>query len=66
MDYHREIPILDGHAMDVKESDAKRKGSTRRQLIAEDERGDINELANTFIKNFYNQLKIQRNEPIKH
>ena len=34
------------------------------RIIIEDE-GDINELADAFIKNFRNQLKIQREESFK-
>ncbi|KAF8403951.1 hypothetical protein HHK36_012058 [Tetracentron sinense] len=37
----------------------------RRWLAVEVQRGDINELADAFIKNFHKQLKIQRDESFK-
>ncbi|KAJ4724073.1 DUF761 domain-containing protein [Melia azedarach] len=37
----------------------------RKMIVEDDERGDINELADAFIKNFRKQLKIQREESIK-
>ncbi|EEF27703.1 conserved hypothetical protein [Ricinus communis] len=58
----RKILIHSGYD---KERDAKRKGTASRQWIAEDKRGDINLLADVFIKNFHNQLKIQREDSIK-
>ncbi|EEF27705.1 conserved hypothetical protein [Ricinus communis] len=59
---HRKILVHSGFD---KEKGAKRNGIASRQLIAEDKRGDINLLADVFIKNFHNQLKIQREESIK-
>lgn len=58
MEFDREIPIH-GSIEVNKGGDAKRKGSAVRQRMTEDEGRDINDLADTFIKNFHNQLKIQ-------
>ncbi|PSR90252.1 UPF0291 protein like [Actinidia chinensis var. chinensis] len=41
------------------ENEAERRRRTGKAAVAEDERVDINKLAEDFIKNFRNQLKIQ-------
>lgn len=41
------------------------KQAVSRQRIVQDDRDDINQLADAFIKNFRNQLKIQREESLK-
>ncbi|KDP26935.1 hypothetical protein JCGZ_21028 [Jatropha curcas] len=48
-----------------KESGRKRETRTGNRWIVEDDKGDINELADAFIKNFRDQLKIQRAESLK-
>jgi hypothetical protein len=48
-----------------KGGDAKRKGSAGRGRMTEDEGRDINDLADTFIKNFHNHLKIQLGDSMK-
>ncbi|GKV21763.1 hypothetical protein SLEP1_g31711 [Rubroshorea leprosula] len=48
-----------------KSDDARKKERMSWRLIVEDERGDINDLADAFIKNFHNQLKIQHEESFK-
>ncbi|GAY58032.1 hypothetical protein CUMW_184000 [Citrus unshiu] len=66
MENHREVYIHGGHGMnDKKKTNTSGKARMTRQLIVEDERGDINELADAFIKNFRNHLKIQRDESFK-
>ncbi|KAK3205002.1 hypothetical protein Dsin_019048 [Dipteronia sinensis] len=45
----------------------KRSGYTMTwRLVVEHEKGDINELADAFIKNFHNHLRTQREESSKH
>uniref|UniRef100_A0A2C9UEZ4 Uncharacterized protein n=1 Tax=Manihot esculenta TaxID=3983 RepID=A0A2C9UEZ4_MANES len=61
MEDHREISIHSGFQMDNKESGAQKKGNVK-QSAAENERRDINELADAFIKNFHSRLKIQCGE----
>ncbi|KAJ4724072.1 T4.17 protein [Melia azedarach] len=39
------------------------KEKMTRQLIGEDKKKDVNELADAFIKNFYNRLRIEQEEP---
>ncbi|KAI9196671.1 hypothetical protein LWI28_025943 [Acer negundo] len=49
-----------------KKSDTKRKERmVIRRFPVEDGKGDINELADAFIKNFRNQLRIQREESFR-
>ncbi|GLT66567.1 hypothetical protein SLA2020_389310 [Shorea laevis] len=48
-----------------KNDDARKEERMSRQLIVGDEREDINDLADAFIKNFHNQLKIQHEESFK-
>ncbi|GMY16087.1 hypothetical protein FCV25MIE_11326 [Fagus crenata] len=62
MDHQREASINGSQGMN-KEKD-KTKQMVGRRIIVEDER-DINDLADAFIKNFRNQLKIQREESFK-
>lgn len=47
------------------ENENVRKQAVSRQRIVQDDRDDINQLADAFIKNFRNQLKIQREESLK-
>ncbi|KAL5832326.1 hypothetical protein ACOSQ4_017680 [Xanthoceras sorbifolium] len=61
MEHHREVIV---HGRDEK-NDTKRKERMTRRLPAEDGQGDINELADPFIENFHNQLRIQREEFFK-
>ncbi|ESR59065.1 hypothetical protein CICLE_v10017520mg [Citrus x clementina] len=61
MEHNREFLTRERH-----ETKDKRTTKTTRQLIVEEERGDINELADAFVKNTRNQLKIQRDESFKH
>ncbi|KAK4608169.1 hypothetical protein RGQ29_001820 [Quercus rubra] len=63
MDHQREISINGSQGMN-KAKDKARKQKVGGRIIIEDE-GDINELADAFIKNFRNQLKIQREESFK-
>jgi hypothetical protein len=63
MDHQREASINGSQGMN-KEKDKTRKQMVGRRIIVEDER-DINDLADAFIKNFRNQLKIQREESFK-
>ena len=60
MEHNREVLTRGSH-----ETKDKRTTKTTRRLIVGEERGDINELADAFIKNFRNQLKIQRDESFK-
>lgn len=63
MDHRKEVPVSGSQGMN-KEKNNARKQIVRRQRAVEDDR-DINELADAFIKNFRNQLKIQREESFK-
>lgn len=63
MDHQREASINGSQGMN-NEKDKTRKQMVGRRIIVEDER-DINDLADAFIKNFRNQLKIQREESFK-
>ncbi|KAJ7005274.1 hypothetical protein NC653_009926 [Populus alba x Populus x berolinensis] len=65
MEHNKEIPTHSSNEIN-KGSDAKRKGSAGRQGMTEDEGGDINGLAENFIKNFHDRLKIQRDDSMKH
>ena len=68
MEHHREV-IVHANASNEKndkKSDTKRKERMVRRLPVEDGEGDdINELADAFIKNFRNHLRIQREESFK-
>lgn len=46
-------------------SQGNEKSRMNKRLIIEEEKGDINALADAFIKNFRNQLRIQRQESFK-
>lgn len=63
MDHRKEVPVSGSQGMN-KEKNNARKQIVHRQRAVEDDR-DINELADTFIKNFRHQLKIQREESFK-
>ncbi|KAK0605421.1 hypothetical protein LWI29_026589 [Acer saccharum] len=67
MEHHREVIVYANASNEKndKKSDTKRKERMVRRLPVEDGKGDINELADAFIKNFRNQLRIQREESFK-
>ncbi|KAM1254452.1 hypothetical protein TB2_028316 [Malus domestica] len=48
-----------------KENTVKKQTVNRRMNAADDQEGDVNEMADAFIKKFRNQLKIQREESFK-
>ena len=67
MEHHREV-IVHANASNEKndkKSDTKRKERMVRRLPVEDGEEDINELADAFIKNFRNQLRIEREDSLK-
>ncbi|EEF30318.1 conserved hypothetical protein [Ricinus communis] len=51
--------------MDGKSDEKKKTRMRRRKLMMTMEDDDINERADAFIKNFHNQLRIQREESFK-
>lgn len=56
----------DNRGMQYREKENARKQTVSTQRIVHgDDRDDINELADAFIKNFRNQLKIQREQSLK-
>lgn len=56
----------DSRRTQYKEKEHARKQTVSRQrIVHDDDKDDINELADAFIKNFRNQLKIQRVESLK-
>ncbi|KAG5250103.1 hypothetical protein IMY05_003G0168700 [Salix suchowensis] len=59
MEHNSEIPIHSSNEIN-KGIDAERKGSAGRGRITEDQGGDINGRADTFIKNFRHKLKVQQ------
>lgn len=63
MDHRREVSGSGSQGTNKEKHDA-RKQIVHRQIIEEDGR-DINDLADAFIKNFRNELKIQREESFK-
>lgn len=65
MENHTDVSEHVGLNMNDKKSNAKRKLWIQKRSIMDDEREDINERADAFIKNFRNQLKIQRAESFK-
>jgi hypothetical protein len=65
MERHKEVAKHDGLNIDDRKSDGRRKSRMRNWLVAEDAWEDINEKADAFIKNFRNQLKIQRQDSLK-
>ncbi|EOY32342.1 Uncharacterized protein TCM_040163 [Theobroma cacao] len=60
-----EVSLHDRNERKDKNTNTNKKERMSRRLIVEEERGDVNELADAFIKNFRNQLKIQREESFK-
>lgn len=64
MDIRREVAASESHWIQ-KEKESKKKQKVNRRMNAADEQGDINEMADAFIKKFRNQLKIQREESFK-
>lgn len=64
MDHQKDVSVSGSQGMMNKEKNNGRKQMVNRQRGVEDD-GDINELADAFIKNFRNQLKIQREESFK-
>ncbi|KAF3444420.1 hypothetical protein FNV43_RR14112 [Rhamnella rubrinervis] len=59
-------PAADSRRMQHKEKENVRKQTVSRQrIVHDDDRDDINKLADAFIKNFRNQLKLQREESLK-
>ncbi|GFZ20774.1 hypothetical protein Acr_28g0014790 [Actinidia rufa] len=64
MDQHREVCSGAKMRISEKKNEGERKSRVRRMAM-EDEREDINKLADNFIKSFRNQLKIQREESFK-
>ncbi|TXG73085.1 hypothetical protein EZV62_001664 [Acer yangbiense] len=66
MEHHREAFVYVRHEMnDMKSTTTKSKAVMTRRLLVDEDKGDINERADAFIKNFHNQLWIQREESIK-
>ena len=64
MDQSREISVAGGHRMNNKlRESAGKQAISSCQTMAQD--GDINDQAEAFIKNFRNQLKVQREESLK-
>ncbi|BFG33421.1 hypothetical protein CerSpe_196950 [Prunus speciosa] len=64
MDIRREVAASETHWIE-KEKESTKKQTVNRRMNAADEQGDINEMADAFIKKFRNQLKIQREESFK-
>jgi hypothetical protein len=65
MDHQKDVSVSGSQGMMNKEKNNGRKQMVNRQLRGVEDDGDINELADAFIKNFRNQLKIQREESLK-
>lgn len=65
MDNTKEASISSSQRIVHKEKENAKKGMVSRQKIELDDRDNINELADAFIKNFRNQLKMQREESLK-
>lgn len=65
MEHPREFIVHGRSDKNDKKSDTRRNEWMTRRLPVEDGKGDINELADAFIKNFHNQLRIQREESLK-
>ncbi|KAJ7980556.1 DUF761 domain protein [Quillaja saponaria] len=51
--------------MNKKDNTDARKQMVSKRTTGEDDREDINQMADAFIKNFRNQLKMQREESLK-
>ncbi|PON42962.1 hypothetical protein TorRG33x02_334710 [Trema orientale] len=64
MEQSREVFIAGCQRMNNKVRESPRKEVTSRRQSVRDEE-DVNDLAEAFIKNFRNQLKIQREESMK-
>lgn len=64
MDIPREVAASASHWIQ-KEKESTKKQKVNRRMNAANEQGDINEMADAFIKKFRNQLKIQREESFK-
>ncbi|KAE8036978.1 hypothetical protein FH972_009607 [Carpinus fangiana] len=66
MDHQKDVSVSGSQGMMNKEKNNGRKQVVNRRLRGVEDDGDhINELADAFIKNFRNQLKIQREESFK-
>ena len=67
MDARQEVAAADGspRMQKEKENTMKKQMVSRRMNAADDQEGDVNEMADAFIKKFRNQLKIQREESFK-
>lgn len=63
MDQSR-VLVSGGHGMNNKVKEKARKEEVSKCSTAGDD--DIDDLAEAFIKNFRNQLKVQREESLKH
>ncbi|KAB2616407.1 hypothetical protein D8674_022995 [Pyrus ussuriensis x Pyrus communis] len=66
MDARQEVAAADGsQRMQKEKENTMKKQMDRRMNAADDQEGDVNEMADAFIKKFRNQLKIQREESFK-
>ena len=65
MDARREIAATGSQRVQQKEKDSTKKQAMSKRMMAAEEQGDINDMADAFIKKFRNQLKIQREESFK-
>ncbi|KAL6203941.1 hypothetical protein ACLB2K_021211 [Fragaria x ananassa] len=65
MDARREVAATGSQRVVQKERDNAKKQAMSRRMMAADAQGDINDMADAFIKKFRNQLKIQREESFK-
>lgn len=65
MDNSKKASISGSQRIIHKEKENAKKQTASRQSIELDNRDNINELADAFIKNFRNQLKMQREESLK-
>ncbi|KAL3571346.1 hypothetical protein D5086_025250 [Populus alba] len=66
MEDHKEVAKHDSpDNIDDKKTEERRETRLQNRLIMEDYKEDINEKAEAFIKNFRDQLKIQREDSLK-
>ena len=65
MDQSKDVSSKISSTRSDTENEAERRRRTGKAAVAEDVRVDINKLAEDFIKNFRNQLKIQQQELLK-
>ncbi|OMO80976.1 hypothetical protein CCACVL1_12679 [Corchorus capsularis] len=65
MEHSKEVSQYVNNERKDKKANTKKNERMSRRLAVEDDMGDINEMADAFIKNFRNQLKIQREESFK-